>query len=145
MDEFLEGLIFPISLLVGFAWKQAFVSGFNLITTVEHIAPVPLESLMLAGALVLVVVPAWRLHILPSVVIHAEASTKHKQERNAEVHKGSKKEKLLPIKEMSKPMKEMSKDEKIEQYMEEFNPPGFGKVEHGQVQPRSGGATLPVA
>lgn len=71
VDRELRALIGPLTILIGFAWKQAFVAAVGTVTKQMDFAP--LESLLLALAMASVVVPAWRWFILP-VVMHNEVA-----------------------------------------------------------------------
>lgn len=68
VDREVKAFVGPVALLIGFGWKQAFVGSLTTITARVKYFPPPIQTLGMAFALVLVVVPAWRLYILPTVM-----------------------------------------------------------------------------
>lgn len=58
----------PLSTLIGFAWKAAFMQSIASITGNVAILPAPIESMIMALVLVLVVLPAWLFYIIPLVM-----------------------------------------------------------------------------
>lgn len=81
IDSEARSLVGPLSLLIGMGWKQAFVSAIATITARDDFLPPATQTLLMAIVLAIVVVPAWRLYILP-VVMEEEVQ---KQERSRAV------------------------------------------------------------
>lgn len=68
VDTEIKALVGPVSVFIGFGWKQAFVGAILTIDARETLMPAPVQTLACTVVLVLVVVPAWRLYILPVVM-----------------------------------------------------------------------------
>uniref|UniRef100_A0A7S0AJG9 Uncharacterized protein n=1 Tax=Pyrodinium bahamense TaxID=73915 RepID=A0A7S0AJG9_9DINO len=77
-DMEIHRMLQPLAILIGFAWKFAFDASIKAITSHEHVLPVPVMDLTIALLLALLVVPAWRLYILP-VILKNEVSKTVKQ------------------------------------------------------------------
>jgi len=73
VDSACRAVIKAISVLIGFSWEKAFDTAVVDFTTAVTFFPHPLTKLILALLLALLVVPAWRMHILPCVVAFEEA------------------------------------------------------------------------
>ena len=83
-DQNLRNLVMPISTLIGFGWKGAFAdAGASLVQKV-HWFPAPLEQAILAVFLLSVILPAWRLYILPKVMYDYMKQVKKKKLLDAE-------------------------------------------------------------
>merc|ERR1719382_632796 len=80
-DREVKAFVGPLSLLIGFAWKQSFVSA------VTTIMARPLQTLSMAVVLALVVVPAWRWYILP-VVMEEEVKRQERRQARGAVAEG---------------------------------------------------------
>eukprot|EP00929_Paragymnodinium_shiwhaense_P084392 TRINITY_DN45116_c0_g1_i1.p1 TRINITY_DN45116_c0_g1~~TRINITY_DN45116_c0_g1_i1.p1 ORF type:complete len:556 (-),score=85.87 TRINITY_DN45116_c0_g1_i1:226-1893(-) len=65
-DQELRHLMTPLSVLVGFAWQAALNAAVAEVTDDVHVLPKPVETLIIATMLILVVVPVWRLRLLPN-------------------------------------------------------------------------------
>lgn len=88
-DREIKALVGPVSVLIGFGWKQAFVGAILTINAREKLMPAPVQTLACTVVLVLVVVPAWRLYILPVVM----SETLSREERRASISKP----KIVPL------------------------------------------------
>jgi len=68
VDEEIRFYIQALALLLGFAWKQAFVVAIGTVTAKYTFLPAPIETSIVSVLVAIVVVPAWRLYILPPVM-----------------------------------------------------------------------------
>merc|ERR1719343_215819 len=73
-DEELYAFCPCIATLIGFSWKQAFTTSVATLTQQTHYFDPAIETLILTACLVTVVIPAWRMYILP-VIIEPELKT----------------------------------------------------------------------
>lgn len=67
-DRNLRLMVMPTATLIGFGWKGAFAAAGVTMVQKVHVFPPPLEQLILALLLILVILPAWRMYILPRVM-----------------------------------------------------------------------------
>lgn len=61
-------LVQPLSLLVGFSWADTYAHALVTITMNTHWASTAVETIVLAVAFSVLVVPAWRWHVLPNTM-----------------------------------------------------------------------------
>jgi len=78
-DQSLQQMVVPISVLVGFGWKGAFAAAGTTLVQDVSVLPAPLEQLILAVILLLVICPAWRMYILPVVMLEELRMMKRKR------------------------------------------------------------------
>ncbi|CAK0862943.1 unnamed protein product [Prorocentrum cordatum] len=67
-DEELYAFCPCIAILIGFSWKQAFTTSVGTLTQQTHYLDPAIETLILTACLVTVVIPAWKLYILPVIL-----------------------------------------------------------------------------
>jgi len=69
LDGYISGMILACAILIGFAWARCLdgtVGAFTRLSTVEHFKlPPSTVKILLGAALAVIVLPAWRLHIVP--------------------------------------------------------------------------------
>lgn len=87
MDEAIRAVINAIGILIGFAWEKAFDVAVAEIAVSVHEFPEPVTKLGLACCLVLLVVPAWYRHILPTI-LRFEEEEEEEQEEVDKLEKG---------------------------------------------------------
>jgi len=106
VDREIKTLIQPFAILIGFSWKQAFGAATTSITSREQLAPTPLETLFIAVMLAVVVVPAWRMFILPTIMQSEVGKTEVAAQKEGffELSKGSE-----ALGELSQPLVEQLK------------------------------------
>ncbi|CAE7225856.1 unnamed protein product [Symbiodinium natans] len=68
-DRALRQMVAPISVLIGFGWKGAFATAGNTLVADIHVFAPPLENLLMCLILLSFVLPAWRMYILPVVML----------------------------------------------------------------------------
>ena len=83
-DQNLRLLVMPIGTLIGYGWKGAFQAAGLTIVQQIHVFSAPLEQLILAVLLLIVIMPAWRMYILPQVLYEYLKKQKVKQLMDAE-------------------------------------------------------------
>merc|ERR1719375_2160383 len=66
-DEAIKTIIEALGILVGFAWEQSFDVAVDSVTERVTIFPEATTKLLISLLLVSIVLPAWRVHILPTV------------------------------------------------------------------------------
>jgi hypothetical protein len=71
VDKEVRFYIEPLSLLIGLTWKQAFIVSIKVLETQIDVLPRPVEILIIAVVVAMIIVPAWRMYIVP-VVMHPE-------------------------------------------------------------------------
>lgn len=71
VDEEVRFYIEPLSLLIGLTWKQAFIVSIVTVTAEIDVFPKPVETFIMAVVVASIIVPAWRMYIVP-VVMHPE-------------------------------------------------------------------------
>lgn len=90
-DKCIEEAVFSLAFLIGFGWEKTFDMAVEKIAEFmdveEHIKPDCITKLVLGMLLALLVVPAWRLYILPNIIAYEEA-----EEAKKETEKESEKE-----------------------------------------------------
>lgn len=88
VDSACRAVIKAISVLIGFSWEKAFDTAVADFTEAVTFFPHPLTKLFLAVLLAALVVPAWRMHILPCVLAFEEAEEEQEaDEEEPEVQK----------------------------------------------------------
>lgn len=71
-DEAIRTIIEALGILVGFSWEQSFDVAVDSITQQITVMPASVTKLLMSLCLVAIVLPAWRIYILQSVLILEE-------------------------------------------------------------------------
>jgi len=77
-DRALRQMVAPISVFIGFGWKGAFAAAGTTLVQDIHLFSPPLENLLMTLILLSFVLPAWRMYILPVVMLDELRSMKKK-------------------------------------------------------------------
>eukprot|EP00405_Crypthecodinium_cohnii_P037873 CAMPEP_0206545178 /NCGR_PEP_ID=MMETSP0325_2-20121206/11979_1 /ASSEMBLY_ACC=CAM_ASM_000347 /TAXON_ID=2866 /ORGANISM="Crypthecodinium cohnii, Strain Seligo" /LENGTH=567 /DNA_ID=CAMNT_0054044109 /DNA_START=69 /DNA_END=1772 /DNA_ORIENTATION=- len=88
-DREITAQVAPVSILIGFSWKQAFAASITAINSREAVFAPPIQTLCMAIVLAIVVVPAWRIHILPVVMAADVQKQQRRQDELAQKRRGS--------------------------------------------------------
>jgi len=86
IDSACAAVIKAIAVLIGFSWEKAFDRAAADFTSAVTFIPHTITKLILALLLALLVIPAWRLHILPAVLAFEELE--HEMEEEASKKEG---------------------------------------------------------
>lgn len=95
-DREVKALVTPISLLIGFSWKAAFVASITAINGRESVYSPPIQTVFMAVCLAIVVVPAWRMYILP-IVMHEEVETQQRRQKEVTPVIAAQSSKVVPL------------------------------------------------
>merc|ERR1719444_402051 len=98
-DGALRAIVNAIGIMIGFAWERSFDEAVVGASETVPVLPQPVTKLLLAIGLAGLVVPAWKRHILPTILrIEADEEKEDEQiEREAEAEEGSLFKPLLNI------------------------------------------------
>mmetsp|Transcript_36643 Transcript_36643/g.103354 ORF Transcript_36643/g.103354 Transcript_36643/m.103354 type:complete len:582 (-) Transcript_36643:84-1829(-) len=109
VDQALRAIVQAYGILIGFSWEKAFDVAVEECTEFLDFMNAAVAKLMLALILAAVVIPAWRLHILPNIMdmeAEEEMEEKEKEEEEKEHEerksRGNLVEPLLGPEEMAK-------------------------------------------
>ncbi|CAE7899690.1 unnamed protein product [Symbiodinium microadriaticum] len=78
-DRALRQMVAPISVFIGFGWKGAFAAAGTTLVQDIHLFSPPLENLLMTLILLCFVLPAWRMYILPVVMLDELRSMRKKK------------------------------------------------------------------
>lgn len=80
-DQKIRACVQGLGILIGFSWEKSFDFAVIEVATNIHVMPQAQTKLILAIVLSAVVVPAWRIHILPTIVKLEEEFEEHEKEK----------------------------------------------------------------
>jgi len=74
LDQAIRAEVYALAILIGFSWEKAFDVAVHSISEKVTVLPQLMTKIILALILASVVIPAWRMHILPTILRleHAE-------------------------------------------------------------------------
>jgi len=82
-DKCIEEAVFSLAFLIGFGWEKTFDMAVEQIAEYleeeEKLKPDCITKLVLGMLLALLVIPAWRLYILPNIIAYEEAEEAEKE------------------------------------------------------------------
>merc|ERR1712019_17592 len=81
VDKMLRESVKSLAILIGFGWEKTFDMGVIQITTFMTFRPVCLSQLAMGLSLCALVIPAWRMYILPTIVAYDEEKEREKEGR----------------------------------------------------------------
>lgn len=67
VDEAIKQIIEGLGILVGFSWEQSFDQAVGSIVSTVNYFPPAVSKLIMAFVLCIIVIPAWRWYVLPTV------------------------------------------------------------------------------
>ncbi|CAK0864223.1 unnamed protein product [Prorocentrum cordatum] len=131
--SFIESIVVALAILIGFSWEKAFdVAVEGVAKASEQRVPEHATKLLMGVVLAGVVVPAWRLHILPHIEKMNEELEEEEEEEEEEAEEEEKQEK----EEAEKPGREGAA-ERRRSSREARGPPALEQAA-GAARPRGG-------
>merc|ERR1712050_700296 len=98
IDKAIRAVVQALGILIGFSWEKAFDTAVEGVSDFISFFPPSGTKLGMAIVLAAVVVPAWRMHILPTILAFEEEE--EEEEEQEEKAKDSEK----GIEDLSKPL-----------------------------------------
>lgn len=86
-DQAIRSIVQAFGILIGFSWEKAFDTAVQSCTAVISFMPPAWSKLVLAIGLAAVVIPAWRMHILPTIMEYEEDEEEEEEEGREEANK----------------------------------------------------------
>lgn len=82
VDRIVRSIVMALGILIGFSWEKSFDVAVASIASTVHALPEAATKLLLGLSLVTLVIPAWRLHILPTVLEFQEEDEEEEEEED---------------------------------------------------------------
>jgi len=93
VDAIIRAVVRALGILIGFSWEKSFDTAVVEVSGFVKVLPDHLVKLVLAVLLVLLVVPAWRLYILPTILMYEKAEEEEEKREEEQKEKEEKEEK----------------------------------------------------
>jgi len=93
-DKAIRAVVQALAILVGFSWERAFDTGVGCLAENVTLLNGAVTKLILAVVLAATVIPAWRIHILPTIIAYEEQEEAEEEAEEREEEEGGKKEDL---------------------------------------------------
>eukprot|EP00405_Crypthecodinium_cohnii_P014542 CAMPEP_0206444642 /NCGR_PEP_ID=MMETSP0324_2-20121206/15028_1 /ASSEMBLY_ACC=CAM_ASM_000836 /TAXON_ID=2866 /ORGANISM="Crypthecodinium cohnii, Strain Seligo" /LENGTH=548 /DNA_ID=CAMNT_0053912693 /DNA_START=189 /DNA_END=1835 /DNA_ORIENTATION=+ len=84
VDNALRAVVQALGILIGFGWEKSFDTAVAEVSEWTRVIPESVTKLVLALLIVLLVVPAWRLYILPTIVLYEKMEEEEEREEKEE-------------------------------------------------------------
>eukprot|EP00932_Pfiesteria_piscicida_P002439 SRR837773.12375.p3 GENE.SRR837773.12375~~SRR837773.12375.p3 ORF type:complete len:358 (+),score=180.27 SRR837773.12375:50-1075(+) len=80
VDKAIRSVVRAYGILIGFSWEKSFDTAVAEVSDNVKFVPEHLTKMLLAVLLVVLVVPAWRLYILPTILRYEQLEEKEEEE-----------------------------------------------------------------